>query len=818
MNFGLILIMMLSMLAINPGSASAKPALEVKPGTFVPGQLVVGFDEGLTAQAAAAQASALAGSVGAQVLKTSGSVALLGFDPAADVAGLAAQVSGQTGVKFAEANYLYTIPETDASAYAQGKQPTMVVRKTPEKAKGQFGGKDYFAVPIAGLKAMTTKTGTTIKAVYPNDPYLWWGGWDTVNASMVAPNLTPSANVCVIDTGVDYLHPDLAIRMIKGYDYVNDDADPMDDHGHGTHVAGIIAAVQGNAIGLAGVSTGKVVAMKALNAQGSGTNYDIAQAIIGCANRLDVKVISMSLGGPGSIDTLNAVNYAVNTKGKLVVAAAGNSGTSSTTYAYPAAFALTFPGKVLAVGASGQFGFGVDYWCQAQYSNYGSWVSVVAPGSDIYSTLPYDKPFYMHYYYGMDTRYGGLSGTSMATPYVAAAAARRWGYKPLTGGLPTTNLQVGQAVIDSGQFVDADGTCWDTSMAGRRMVDVASLLERGAASAASYDAVTGLPLNGAQILAVKNGLTVGSALITPFTWKADPTEVDPTRIYSYFTAWTDILNLPAGGWYQYKVNKAGYTAAPTVAYMPGWSFWASEGRWNWGGRSAIPPKNGNFTSVLYYETAWRDDFVVHSPSFNEPWDLDLYLWLPITNPFVVGLGGSGMGTMLASPFANLRREGGWSDWLQVETIVFKNRTGPGLVANAGAPMYTGMYAVGATDWGQTIDHDNDGCGDNYGYGFNPAYTCVGTQGIPLLGSYYIPYMTIWKDGVIKKFVDSTEGNGYNLWGANTYGNQHWWSPVQITTTTPASLPSYNAVNSFSNTGSIFPYAGLDMSTSSIFKK
>jgi subtilisin family serine protease len=809
----MILSVMTSTLVTNFSSASAKPALQTQAGAFVPGQLVVGFEDGLAAQATAAQASALAGTVGAQVLKTSGSVALLGFDPASDVAGLATQVAGQTGVKFAEPNYLYNIPEVEAASFSQGQQPEVVIRKTPAEARGEMSGKDYYEVPLSALKAMTTRSGTTIKAVYPNDPYLWWGGWDTVGASMVAPNLTASANVCVIDSGVDYLHPDLAVRMIKGYDFANDDLDPMDDNGHGTHVAGVIAAVQGNAIGLAGVSTGKVVAVKALNAQGSGTNFDISRAIEYCANRLDVRVISMSLGGPGSQDLADKVAYAVNTKGKLVVAAAGNDTTSATTGAFPAAYALTFPGKVLAVAASGKFtGPNLDYWCQAGYSNFGSWVSVVAPGTDIYSTTPYDKPFYMGFYDSVPGRYGSLSGTSMATPYVAAAAARRWGYKPLI-----SNFDLGQAVANSGAEVNADGTCWDASMTGKRMVNVAALLDRGAVFASAYDAVTGLPLNGAQILAVKSGLTVGSGIIAPVV----------TMGVSTFTATTDIINLPAGPGYQAKIFKAGYTAVVQNAFQHGWLYNVFAGYWSDAGTAAVPPKVGNFATVLQWDTVNRGDFPVHQASLHNFWDLDLNLWVPPANPFVVGVEGDGIGTMLSNPFANLRREGGFTDPLQVETIVFKNRTGPGVVANAGAPFYLGAYTPMVTDWGQIIDHDGDGCGNNYGNSYSSTYNpasipacATGSAGIPLLGSYLIPYMYVWKDGVIKSFVDSTAGNGYAYWPANGAGNKHWWKPVVVSTSAPLSLPTYNPVNLFSDTrAGLAPYAGLDLkSTSSTFKK
>lgn len=224
-----------------------------------------------------------------------------------------------------------------------------------------------------------------------------WNKLDSTSAGFNDPGANKK-KVAVVDTGVNYNHPDLVGRIdtANDIDYVNGDSDAMDDDGHGTHVAGIVAAATNNSVGVAGVGFNdlQVLPIKVLDNQGYGYYSDIAQGITYAAD-LGIPVINLSLGGPYPSQALaDAVNYAWQ-RGSLVIVAAGNSGNISPFY--PAYYS-----NAMAVGASDQNDK------KASFSTYGSWIDIVAPGVNILSTTGY--------------AYESWSGTSMAAPHVAALA------------------------------------------------------------------------------------------------------------------------------------------------------------------------------------------------------------------------------------------------------------------------------------------------------------------------------------------------------------------------------------------------------------
>ncbi len=206
--------------------------------------------------------------------------------------------------------------------------------------------------------------------------------------------------IAVLDTGVDYTHPDLDANYRGGYDFIGQDADPMDDNGHGTHCAGIIAA-EDDGSGIIGVAPrAEIYAVKVLDSSGGGHISDVV-AGIEWAIENDIQIISMSLGGNSDSYALRSACDAAYDAGILIVAAAGNDGRYSgygDTVDYPARY-----DSVVAVAATDQSDR------RASWSSTGPDVEIAAPGVGVYSTYP--------------GGYRTNSGTSMACPHVAGVAA-----------------------------------------------------------------------------------------------------------------------------------------------------------------------------------------------------------------------------------------------------------------------------------------------------------------------------------------------------------------------------------------------------------
>lgn len=235
---------------------------------------------------------------------------------------------------------------------------------------------------------------------------------------------SPKVTIAVVDTGIDLNHPEFKGKLVDGYNVIEDTNNPNDDNGHGTHVGGIIAARTNNADGIAGLTwNSKLMPIKAIGADGSGTAFDIAQGIRWATDH-GARVINLSVGNYNPSSALEeACRYAYR-KNVVLVAATGNDATDQP--GYPAAYK-----EVIGVSA-------VDHLKRfADFSNYGNYVDVVAPGVDIPSTYIYSD-------------YAALSGTSMACPHVAAVASLILSVNPRLKNTEVINI-LHKSTVDLGK-------------------------------------------------------------------------------------------------------------------------------------------------------------------------------------------------------------------------------------------------------------------------------------------------------------------------------------------------------------------------------
>jgi subtilisin family serine protease len=370
--FHLFLGLTLAVAAGCSGVPLLTPVVDTPRGTFQPGQVMVAWEAG-------ADREGIQGRLGVSSLGARGDRYDLLAVPQGEELAMCRRLRVERGVAVAEPNYVVRTHHVSGSMRPANRS----VQYVPND--GVFAS----GAPIP----LTYGAAWGLKAIKADQ------AWDTTQGDA-------SVKVAVIDTGVDMAHPDLQANLdTRGALNVLEAGRPVDDDfGHGTHVAGIIAAVGDNKLGLLGVAPKtKVMPIRVLGVDGSGSVLDLVAAIDHAVAQ-GAKVINMSLGSPDRSQIEAEAIQRAQAAGVVVVAAAGNEATTGNYLEYPA----SYPG-VLSVAAVG------PDMKRAPFSNFNSSVSIAAPGVDIFSTLPTR--------FGKTTPFGYLSGTSMAAPMVAGAAA-----------------------------------------------------------------------------------------------------------------------------------------------------------------------------------------------------------------------------------------------------------------------------------------------------------------------------------------------------------------------------------------------------------
>jgi subtilisin family serine protease len=338
--------------------------------------------------------------------------------PAGQEAAYAARYTAQTGVEYAEPNYWVPTERDDVQtlSFALGKAGASAQAFTPTDP--------YFVNVPATDPFAYSDPGRGLN--YTNVPYLW--GLYRIKAPEAwnAGYTGQGVVVSIVDEGTDLNHPDLKDQLwtnpnpsdpncpgTHGYNFVDDNADPSDTGGHGTHTAGTVGAAANNQ-GVVGVAPqAKLMILKALGYFG-GTNYMLVRALKYAAD-CGSQVSSNSWGSSArSKAFLDILNYGT-AKGTTYVFSAGNSYRSANPRSYPAGFSTEIQG-VVAVGATQPNNFRVGF------SSTGDYVTVAAPGTAIMSTVPVGQ--------NPTDPYAFLQGTSMSCPHVSGVVALMYQAKP----------------------------------------------------------------------------------------------------------------------------------------------------------------------------------------------------------------------------------------------------------------------------------------------------------------------------------------------------------------------------------------------------
>lgn len=394
---------------LQPSAAAQEVGAEAVPGEFI-----VKFAAGSTEAQQVQALRARGGEVAERIPELGVAVARFDVPKGVDEARTAALIQALESdvvIEYAEPNYVVRLIQ----------EPVSPAPSATGEVEAQQAGTRRWLPFVQGPPILL-----------PDDPQTGqqWA-WSTIGAYRGWGLGTGSAQVliAIIDSGVQPDHPDLASKLVAGYDFVDNDAIMQDGDGHGTHVAGTAAGITNNAVGVAGTCPScAILPVRVLGDDGSGFTSDVIAGIRYAADR-GAKVINLSLGdGPPSKAMDDAVNYAWS-KGVLLACAAGNGGTSSTLRAYPGAS----PNCMAVANTNRTDGLG-------RLSNYGSWVDIAAPGTEIYST-----------YKG--STYAFLSGTSMASPHVAGAAG-------LLAAKGLNNVQIRARLEATADKIPGTGVYW----------------------------------------------------------------------------------------------------------------------------------------------------------------------------------------------------------------------------------------------------------------------------------------------------------------------------------------------------------------------
>lgn len=386
--------------------ATGVSATEAK---HVPGEIVVKFKAGKSKNFLSAKTLSSLGIQGQRDIKLSyDTLSVLKVSEDKSMASVIASLKNNPNVEFAEPNYIYSvnpIKEQNVISKKLLKSPfTDFTAATPDDPS--FG-------KLWGLRNTGSNEPNGSAGVEGADVNAL-KAWDITKGSR-------AVRIAVIDTGVDYTHPDLKANMwvntkeipgngidddgngfiddVYGYDFANNDSNPMDGNGHGTHCSGTIGAVHDNKIGVAGVmSDVQIMAVKFLGDDGSGSLEGAIKAI-DYATMMNVDLMSNSWGGGGRSEALLDAIKRASDKGIIFTAAAGNSSSNNdSSPSYPASYDV--PNMVAVAATTAQNGL-------ASFSSYGrNSVHIAAPGHNILSTVN-------------GGGYDVYSGTSMATPHVS---------------------------------------------------------------------------------------------------------------------------------------------------------------------------------------------------------------------------------------------------------------------------------------------------------------------------------------------------------------------------------------------------------------